>query len=47
MNVVPRLIDATTTSTSTWHFSYAEHVKLIIKVERVRLCPEIYFINLD
>ena len=29
---VPLLIDATTISTSMWHFSYAEHGKLTIEV---------------
>ena len=29
---IPRSIDATTTSASTWYFSYAEHGKLIIEI---------------
>ena len=35
---VPRSIDATTTSTCRWHFSYAEYGKLIIEVG-IRIFP--------
>ena len=35
---VPRLIDPTATSISTWHFSCAEHGKLTIKVG-IRIFP--------
>ena len=36
---VPRSINATTTSTSTWHFFYAEHNKLTIEVG-IRIFPK-------